>query len=222
MTPGAVTRSSTGGAHGPPKWETFHIGQVIPWVDANLPTTSAREGRATHELNYAAHDPAALADINLRDTKILLFSGNGQPGPLDDGIPNAGAMRIEGAVWRPRRSSTTASPRPASPLLRRLRARDAQLADWARALRETMGPLIDGFAHPPARPARVSYTSADDAYDVYAWQVTMHRTAREWSTPGGATRTASAWRAAGAVPWSRRRRSRRAPATPCACAARHP
>ena len=35
-----------GGAYGPPKWETFHIGQVFPWVDANLPTISTREGRA--------------------------------------------------------------------------------------------------------------------------------------------------------------------------------
>ena len=30
-----------------------------------------------------------------------------------------------------------------------------------------MGPLMDAFAHPPARPDRVTYTSADDAYAVY-------------------------------------------------------
>jgi hypothetical protein len=58
---------------------------------------------------------------------------------------------------------------------------------WARDLRETMGPLMDAFADPPARPARVTYTSADDSYGVYDWRVTMHRTAREFSTLKGAS-----------------------------------
>ena len=34
------------GRGGTPKWETFHIGQLIPWVDANLPTVGTRAGRA--------------------------------------------------------------------------------------------------------------------------------------------------------------------------------
>ena len=34
------------GAGGPPMWETFHIDQVIPWVDANFSTVASRDGRA--------------------------------------------------------------------------------------------------------------------------------------------------------------------------------
>jgi S-formylglutathione hydrolase FrmB len=33
-------------ALGPSQWETFHIGQLIPWVDANLRTIANRGGRA--------------------------------------------------------------------------------------------------------------------------------------------------------------------------------
>jgi hypothetical protein len=58
---------------------------------------------------------------------------------------------------------------------------------WARDLRETIGPVMDAFAHPPARPGRVKYRSADDAYGVYDWRVAMHRTAREFSTLKGAS-----------------------------------
>ncbi|MEY2447500.1 MAG: hypothetical protein QOH79_976, partial [Acidimicrobiaceae bacterium] len=32
-------------ALGPSQWETFHVGQLIPWVDANLRTIATREGR---------------------------------------------------------------------------------------------------------------------------------------------------------------------------------
>ena len=47
------------------KWETFHIDQLIPWVDANLRTVAARSGRAIAGLSqggfcsmsYAARHP---------------------------------------------------------------------------------------------------------------------------------------------------------------------
>jgi S-formylglutathione hydrolase FrmB len=35
-----------GGRGGPPMWETFHIGQLIPWVDATYRTIASRRGRA--------------------------------------------------------------------------------------------------------------------------------------------------------------------------------
>jgi S-formylglutathione hydrolase FrmB len=243
-----------GGAYGPPKWETFHIGQVIPWVDANLPTIATREGRAiaglsqggfcatsyasrhpdlfattisysgapdiawdadvragstavinatevgldgvppnsmfgdraTQELNYAAHDPATLADPNLRDTRILPFTGNGQPGPLDPpppAVPNPGTMSIEMLVWRD--THEFHDRLDAVGIAHRFDDYGPGTHTWpywARDLRETMGPLMDAFAHPPARPARVTYTSADDAYGAYDWRVAMHRIAREFST----------------------------------------
>src|SRR3954465_284214 len=53
------------GAGGPPKWETFHIGQLVPWVDQTFATDARREGRALAGLSmggfgtmsYAARHP---------------------------------------------------------------------------------------------------------------------------------------------------------------------
>lgn len=36
----------TSTALGPSKWETFHIGRLVPWVDASLRTVAKRDGRA--------------------------------------------------------------------------------------------------------------------------------------------------------------------------------
>ena len=50
---------------------------------------------ATNEINWAAHDPTTLAD-NLRGTKLLMYMGNGTPGPLIRrrvGTPEPSAMR---------------------------------------------------------------------------------------------------------------------------------
>jgi S-formylglutathione hydrolase FrmB len=65
-----------GGAGGQPMWETFHIEQVIPWIDANLRTVSARHGRAVAGLSqggfgaltYAARHPELF-------TSVASFSG---------------------------------------------------------------------------------------------------------------------------------------------------
>jgi S-formylglutathione hydrolase FrmB len=54
-----------GGKFGPPMWETFHIAHLIPWIDANLRTVAARQGRAIAGLSqggfgamsYAARHP---------------------------------------------------------------------------------------------------------------------------------------------------------------------
>ncbi len=36
---------------GPSQWETFHVNQLIPWVDANLRTIANRNGRAVAGLS---------------------------------------------------------------------------------------------------------------------------------------------------------------------------
>jgi S-formylglutathione hydrolase FrmB len=54
-----------GGAFGRPEWETFHIDQLIPWIDHNLRTIADRDGRAIAGLSqggfcsmsYAARHP---------------------------------------------------------------------------------------------------------------------------------------------------------------------
>ncbi len=53
------------GAGGRPLWETYHIDQLIPWIDAQFPTVVTREGRAIAGLSmggfgamsYAARHP---------------------------------------------------------------------------------------------------------------------------------------------------------------------
>jgi S-formylglutathione hydrolase FrmB len=54
------------GAGGPPEWETFHIGELIPWVDDHYRTIAERDGRAIAGLSmggfgsmsYAGRHPA--------------------------------------------------------------------------------------------------------------------------------------------------------------------
>ncbi|MFL6204555.1 MAG: alpha/beta hydrolase [Acidimicrobiales bacterium] len=63
---------------GPSKWETFHVDQLIPWVDANLRTIASRQGRAVAGLSqggfgsmtYAARHP---------DTFVSVASFSGAP-----------------------------------------------------------------------------------------------------------------------------------------------
>jgi len=56
---------------GPSRWESFHIAQVVPWVDANLKTVAARRGRAVAGVSqggfgatsYAARHPDLFASV---------------------------------------------------------------------------------------------------------------------------------------------------------------
>lgn len=65
-----------GGAFGTPMWETFHIRQLIPWIDANLRTVATDTGRAVAglsqggfgALSYAARHPDLF-------TSVAAFSG---------------------------------------------------------------------------------------------------------------------------------------------------
>jgi S-formylglutathione hydrolase FrmB len=133
------------GQGGPPEWETFHIGELVPWIDDHYRTLPRRGERgiaglsmggfgamsyaARHpdlfswagsfsgavdivnyppvvaiidleapvdgglpgdqfgdrllaEANWRAHNPWDLAG-NLRNTTLVIDTGNGQPGPLD-------------------------------------------------------------------------------------------------------------------------------------------
>jgi S-formylglutathione hydrolase FrmB len=65
-----------GGAGGAPMWETFHVHEVVPWVDDNLRTVATRAGRAVAglsqggfgALSYAARHPDLF-------TSVASFSG---------------------------------------------------------------------------------------------------------------------------------------------------
>jgi S-formylglutathione hydrolase FrmB len=130
-TSGGYTNWWNGGRGGPPEWETYHIDELIPWIDAHYRTRSSRSGRAvggvsmggfgaisyaarhpdlfraavsfsgaldtnnpldiavtptavfgpraTEEVIWRGHNPLDLAG-NLRGVKLMLWTGNGQPG----------------------------------------------------------------------------------------------------------------------------------------------
>lgn len=56
---------------GPSQWETFHVDQLIPWIDDNLRTVASRRGRAIAGLSqggfgsttYAARHPDLFASV---------------------------------------------------------------------------------------------------------------------------------------------------------------
>jgi S-formylglutathione hydrolase FrmB len=68
---GWCTNWVNGGAYGVPEWETFHIQQLIPWIDQNLRTIAARKGRAIAGLSqggfcstsYAARHPDLFGTV---------------------------------------------------------------------------------------------------------------------------------------------------------------
>jgi esterase/lipase superfamily enzyme len=137
----------------------------------------------TDGVNWAAHDPATLAE-NLRWTRMYLYWGNGRPGPYD-GSPSSygGGNLIEGLVWGDNNDFQARLDSLRIP---------AYFDDygngthawpyWSRDLAQSIGPIMSAFAHPAPAPSQFTYTSADDTYAVYGWQVAMHRAAREFST----------------------------------------
>lgn len=54
-----------------PQWETFHIGQLVPWIDANFNTVASRDGRAIAGLSmgglgalmYAGRHPDVFSAV---------------------------------------------------------------------------------------------------------------------------------------------------------------
>jgi S-formylglutathione hydrolase FrmB len=251
---GWCTNSYNGGAYGPPEWETFHIDQLIPWIDHNLRTIANRGGRAiaglsqggfcsmsyaarhpdlfsaalsfsgapdiaydaeaqalvtpiinatetgldgvapnslfgprmTEEINWAAHDPTTLAE-NLRGMRLIIYTGNGQPGPFDPLLPNLGADVIEGGV---NQLSTLFHNRldalgiPST--FDDYGPGTHSWPYWKRDLEWSIGAVMSNFAHPAATSASITYTSADPVYTVFGWQVSMQRAVREFSTLQGA------------------------------------
>jgi S-formylglutathione hydrolase FrmB len=236
------------------RWETFHIDQLIPWIDHNLRTIATRSGRAiaglsqggfcsmsyaarhpdlfqtalsysgapdiawdpqaqalaepvieatavgldgepafsmfgdpvTEELNWHAHDPATLA-ANLRGMNLLMYTGNGLPGPLDTGLNPAGSL-IEGGVSEltllfHNRLQALGIPSLYDPY----GPGTHSWPYWARDLSWSICPIMNDFAHPLAAPSPVYYTTAAPAYSVFGWSVAIDRAAGEMSTLSGAT-----------------------------------
>jgi S-formylglutathione hydrolase FrmB len=228
-------------------WETFHIDELIPWIDANLRTIATRDGRAvaglsqggfcsmsyaarhpdlfetalaysgvpdiafnatdaagftaiayatevgldeeppnsmfgsrlTDEVNWADHDPSTLAE-NLRGMNLFEYFGNGVP--AEGETPEPAAMSIEALVHEDNvhfheRLTELDIPSLYDPYGDGTHS----WPYWTRDLKWSIGAIMEDFANPLPAPATVNYTIADQQYSVYGWNVTMHRTAEEFS-----------------------------------------
>jgi S-formylglutathione hydrolase FrmB len=106
-----------GGAFGPPRWETYHLRQLLPWIESHYRAVGARRGRAVAGLSmggfgsmsYASRHPDLFA-------AAAAFSGgvdpNTPPGvaegivnvtsALDGGAPGdvAGPRATQDVRWR--------------------------------------------------------------------------------------------------------------------------
>ncbi len=105
------------GLGGTPMWETYHVDQLIPWVDANYPTVGDRSGRAIAGLSsggfgamsYATRHPdlfvaaagfSAAVDTNTppvmagKVIDVLAAQDGGGPGSL------FGLRELEEVRWR--------------------------------------------------------------------------------------------------------------------------
>lgn len=152
-----------------------------------VPPNSIFGDRVTNEVNWAAHDPATLAE-NLRNTRLYLYTGNGSPGPYDDVNPvtipgylsSAGieALVHQDTIYFHDRLNSLGIPS----YFNDYGGGTHSFGYWARDLRWSMKQVRHDFARPLGRPKKVGYTSADNSYSVYRWRVRVHRTAREFST----------------------------------------
>src|SRR5947207_878867 len=64
------------GAGGPPMWETYHIRQLIPWIDGHFRTVASRAGRAVAGLSMGGNGAVAYAALHPDlFTAVASFSG---------------------------------------------------------------------------------------------------------------------------------------------------
>ncbi len=235
---------------GAQRWETFHIDQLIPWIDANLRTIPTRAERAiaglsqggfcslsyaarhpdlfgialgysgapdiyydptaragamavinatevgldgvppdtffgnpvTDGLNWAAHDPATLAE-NLRWTKMYMYWGNGQYGPLDTPSSFAGGSGIEQLINADNQDFEARLASLGIPTYFDAYGPGTHSWPyWTRDLQWSIDKIMADFDHPAPAPSAITYTTAENQYSVYDWTVAMHRTAQEFST----------------------------------------
>lgn len=102
------------GALGPQNWETFHLDQVIPLIDANLRTVPTREGRAItgHSMggfgafHYAEHRPELFSYVGSFSGGLDLLSQEQRAAVVatelspDSGTPTVGIDAIFGPpIW---------------------------------------------------------------------------------------------------------------------------
>jgi len=101
------------GRYGPPMWETYHVGELLPWIDANYRTVPDRAHRAIAGLSmggggamvYAARHPdlfgSAAAFSGAVDTNVPIVWPLVEAGDYDGKISPAVGPRLTQEIrWR--------------------------------------------------------------------------------------------------------------------------
>ena len=233
---GQYTDHYNDGRYGPPAYETYHLGQLIPWIDLNLRTVTERAGRAvagvsmggfgamsyaarhpdlfvsaasfsgavdtndrvlwpligsavfgsrtTAEVRWRGSNPVDLA-ANLADLRLILYSGNGEPGLID-----AVFDLVERVVYQQSEGLHEALSRLGIP---------HDWIDygpgshtwvfWQQDLRDLLPALMQTFTQPPVAPVSVRHTAVEAEYEVFGWRVELQRSAAEFSTLSNADRS---------------------------------
>jgi S-formylglutathione hydrolase FrmB len=82
-------------AYGPPEWETYHVNELIPWIDDHYRTIAARDGRAIAGLSMGGFGAMSYAS---RHPDLFAWAGSFS-GALDitHNLPVVGA--IAATAW---------------------------------------------------------------------------------------------------------------------------
>ena len=147
----------------------------------HVPPNSIFGHASTEEINWAAHDPTTLAPEPSRDEALDVHRQ--RPGRPARPLAPSLSSTIEAGV----QVADQAVPRPVGSLGIPSCFDDYGPGThawpyWTRDLRESIGPIMAAFAHPPRAPRQVTYTSADPSYSVFGWRVSLHRHVAEFST----------------------------------------
>ena len=234
------------GTMGQPQWETFHVDELVPWIDQNFRTIADRahrgimgismggfgsmsyparhpdvfgvaaslsgaadtttppdlaepassivvgacaisdggDGNSTFgshtddELNWRAHDPAQLVE-NYSNTSLYLYTGNGEPGPLDppgattDGIEQLAHQSTLGfmaALEAVGGSATLDDYGPGT----------HTVPYWQRDFADALPRFMADFAAPHP-VSTFTYKTTESTYDIYGLHVQLQRLADEFS-----------------------------------------
>jgi S-formylglutathione hydrolase FrmB len=113
---GGYTDWYNGGSYGPPRWESYHVGQLLPWIDAHYRTVGSRGARAVAgvsmggggSMHYAAAHPelfaaaasfsGAVDDGNFYQQKLVDVTGvvDGKPPGSACGLWETDQVRCRG------------------------------------------------------------------------------------------------------------------------------
>jgi S-formylglutathione hydrolase FrmB len=94
------------GAFGPPRWETYHVDRLIPWVERSFRVLGAREGRAIAGLSMGGFGTMSYAGRH-PDRFVAAASFSGALDTLDPSGQAVEAIALQegappGSIWGPR------------------------------------------------------------------------------------------------------------------------